>query len=111
MRLASPNGLTDTWEPYEFAASDHQAGILTQASFVALHSHPGRSSPTLRGKALRELVLCQKVPDPPGNVNFTIVQDTANPNYKTVRQRLGAHATEAMCAGCHKIHRPHGLGA
>jgi hypothetical protein len=109
VRLPSPNGLTDTWEPYEFSESDHQAGILTQASFVALHSHPGRSSPTLRGKALREMLLCQKVPEPPGNVNFNIVQDTANPNFKTVRQRLGAHATEAMCAGCHKITDPMGL--
>jgi hypothetical protein len=27
-----------------------------------LHSHPGRSSATLRGKALRELLLCQPVP-------------------------------------------------
>lgn len=109
VRMASPNGLTDTWQPYLFADDERQAGILTQASFVALHSHPGRSSPTLRGKALRETLLCQKVPDPPANVNFNIVQDTANPNYKTVRQRLSAHATEAMCAGCHKITDPIGL--
>jgi hypothetical protein len=79
-------------------------------SFVALHSHPGRSSPTLRGKALREVILCQKVPDPPGNVNFNIVQDTTNPLYKTVRQRLTAHRTEATCAGCHKLMDPVGLG-
>ena len=52
---------------------------LTEVSFVALHSHPGRSSPTIRGKALREVFLCQKVPDPPGNVNFALVQDTKNP--------------------------------
>jgi hypothetical protein len=51
----------------------------------------------------------QKVPDPPGNVNFNIVQDTKNPSYKTVRQRLGAHATEAMCTGCHKLVDPIGL--
>ena len=109
VRMASPNGLTDTWSPYRFADDEPQAGILTQASFVALHSHPGRSSPTLRGKALRETLLCQKVPDPPANVNFNIVQDTANPNFKTVRQRLLAHSTEAMCAGCHKITDPMGL--
>ncbi len=109
VKLASPNGLADAWVPYEFPADSQQAGILTQASFVALHSHPGRSSPTLRGKALRETLLCQKVPAPPGNVNFNIVQDTANPTFKTVRQRLKAHATEAMCAGCHKITDPMGL--
>lgn len=97
------------WQPYDFAPESGQSGILTHASFVSLHSHPGRTSPTLRGKALREALLCQKVPDPPGNVNFALVQDTNNPNYKTVRQRLTAHATEAMCTGCHKIMDPMGL--
>lgn len=100
----------EDWEAYEFPASDPRgAGILAHASFVALHSHPARTSPTLRGKALREILLCQKVPDPPGNVNFAIVQDTANPSYRTVRQRLTAHATEAMCTGCHKLIDPIGL--
>jgi hypothetical protein len=103
--VVSPKG----WEAYEFSEDDQQAGILTHASFVALHSHPGRTSPTLRGKALREILLCQKVPDPPGNVDFNIVQDTDNPDFKTVRQRLDAHASEPMCVGCHKITDPIGL--
>ena len=101
--------ISSGWQRYEFAPEAGHAGILTHASFVSLHSHPGRTSPTLRGKALREALLCQKVPDPPGNVNFAIVQDTTNPNFKTVRQRLNAHATEAMCTGCHKITDPMGL--
>ncbi len=104
-----PNGSPDKWLPYEFAADDPRAGVLMQTSFVTLHSHPGRSSPTLRGKALREIFLCQKVPEPPGDVNFIIVQDTSNPAYKTARERLQAHATEPVCAGCHKITDPIGL--
>jgi hypothetical protein len=88
---------------------DPRAGILTELSFVALNSHPGRSSPTLRGKALREVVLCQKVPAPPAAVNFTIVQDTSNPDYKTARDRLTAHRTNPVCAGCHKLIDPMGL--
>jgi hypothetical protein len=104
------NGAPDQWTPYEYPEGDPRGvGILTQASFVALHSHPGRSSPTVRGKAVREVLLCQKVPDPPGNVNFTVVQDTSNPVYKTARARLKAHATEAMCTGCHRITDPIGL--
>lgn len=98
------------WAPYEFPAGDSRAGIVSQVSFVALHSHPGRSSPTLRGKAVREVLLCQRVPTPPANVNFTLVQDTKNPQYKTARARLHAHATDATCAGCHKIMDPIGLG-
>jgi hypothetical protein len=104
------NGAPDLWTAYEYPEGDPRGvGILTQASFTALHSHPGRSSPTVRGKAVREILLCQRVPDPPGNVNFTVVQDTNNPQYKTARERLKAHATDAMCTGCHKITDPIGL--
>ena len=53
--------------------------------------------------------MCQHVPDPPGDVEFTVVQDTENPVYKTARTRLEAHATEPMCPGCHKITDPMGL--
>ena len=97
------------WQPYEFPPNDPRAGILSQVSFVALHSPPGRSSPTLRGKALREIMLCQRVPAPPGNVEFKIVQDTNNPEYKTARARLDVHRTNPVCAGCHKLIDPMGL--
>jgi hypothetical protein len=105
----APGATPDGWQPYAFPEGDPRSGILMQVSFLALHSHPGRTSPTLRGKALRETVLCQKVPDPPGNVNFNLVQDTKNPLYKTVRQRLSAHATQPTCVGCHKMMDPIGL--
>ncbi|MBX7198855.1 MAG: DUF1592 domain-containing protein [Rhodospirillaceae bacterium] len=104
-----PNGAPDTWQAYQFPADDPRGGILTQVAFTALHSPPGRGSPTLRGKALREVLLCQKVPAPPANVKFDIVQDTNNPLYKTARDRLNAHATNPVCAGCHKIIDPIGL--
>jgi hypothetical protein len=107
--VPTPHGLPDQWVPYEFPADSPQAGILSHASFVALHSHPGRSSPTLRGKALRELFLCTKVPDPPANVDFTLVQETNHPKLKTARERLNAHSNEPMCAGCHKITDPMGF--
>ncbi len=105
----TPNGAPDAWTPFEYPEGDPRSGIVSQVSFVALHSHPGRSSPTLRGKAIREILLCQKVPDPPGNVNFTVVQDTTNPQYKTARDRLTAHRTEPTCAGCHKLIDPVGF--
>lgn len=108
--VTTPDDLPDAWVHYDYPKDADQAGILTEASFVALHSQPGRSSPTVRGRALREILLCQKVPDPPGNVNFALVQDTNNPAFKTARQRLTAHRSEPTCAGCHKIMDPIGLG-
>ena len=97
------------WEPFTFAPGDDRAGLLGQAGFLAMYSHSGRSSPTLRGRAIRELLMCQMVPDPPGNVNFTAVQDTANKAMPTARIRLTAHNTDEVCAGCHKITDPPGL--
>jgi hypothetical protein len=99
----------DGWEPYEFDAHSDRAGLLSLAGFLALYSHSGRSSPTLRGRAIRELLMCQPVPNPPGNVNFTAVQDTTNKAMPTARVRLEAHTSDAVCAGCHKITDPIGL--
>ena len=96
------------WMPYEFPVGDPRAGLITHVSFAALHAHPGRSSPTLRGRAMRELLLCQKIPDPPGNVDFSLFNDPNAPN-RTARQRLSVHATQQSCAGCHKLTDPIGL--
>lgn len=97
-----------TWTRYTFAESDHRAGILTHASFLATHSHPVRSSPTLRGKALRELLLCQPVPRPPANVDFSALENPSA-TLKTTRDRVAFHLQNPACAGCHKITDPLGL--
>jgi hypothetical protein len=88
--------------------SRHAAGLLTSLGFLALNSHPGVSSPTRRGRAIRELLLCQKVPDPPPNVSFKIFEDP-NGHFKAARERLLAHSSDAVCAGCHKLTDPIGL--
>jgi hypothetical protein len=96
------------WTPYEFPPDSPYSGLLTHVSFQALHSHPGRSSATLRGKALREVMLCQAVPKPPANVDFSAVQ---NPDgkMKTARERVNFHLQNPSCAGCHRITDPMGL--
>ncbi len=97
-----------SWSAYTFPDGSPRTGFLTQISFLAGHSHPGRSSPTLRGKALREILLCQPVPRPPANVDFSIVENP-NPNLHTARDRLELHRKNPVCAGCHKITDPMGL--
>jgi Protein of unknown function (DUF1592)/Protein of unknown function (DUF1588)/Protein of unknown function (DUF1595)/Protein of unknown function (DUF1587)/Protein of unknown function (DUF1585) len=98
------------WYIHEFPEGDPRAGLLTQASLLALHSHPGRTSPTLRGKAIQEALLCTKVPAPPANVNFAVVQDVNNATLKTTRARLQAHLDDEECASCHRVTDPIGLG-
>jgi hypothetical protein len=97
------------WFPYTYPEGDPRAGILSQASFVALYSGAGRTSPTIRGKNFRLNILCQIVPPPPPNIDFTLIQDITNPKFKTVRDRLEAHRTNPTCAGCHRLMDPVGL--
>ena len=105
MPVATRNG----WERGEYGPGSNRAGILTDISMLALHSHPGRSSPTLRGKSLREIFLCQKVPDPPADVNFSIVQDAVSQPGSTARIRLAEHNENPVCAGCHLLTDPMGF--
>ena len=100
----------DGWAPYTFPVDQPRGGILSLAGFLMLDpTHEGRSSPTIRGKTVRELLLCQPVPQPPPNVNFALVQDVTNPLYKTARQRLTVHQENRACAGCHALTDPIGL--
>lgn len=96
------------WTPYTFEEDSPRAGLLTQVSFLALTSHPGRSSVTERGKGLREQFLCQTVPEPPPGVDFSVVT-MPDSHYPTQRQRVAAHLETPSCAGCHRITDPIGL--
>jgi hypothetical protein len=97
------------WLPYTYPDGDPRAGILSQASFVALYSGAGRTSPTDRGKNFRMNFLCQAVPPPPPDIDFTLIQDITNPKFKTVRDRLEAHRSNPTCAACHRLTDPMGL--
>jgi len=75
---------------------------------LSMFSHPGRSSPTERGVALMDILLCEPTPPPPANVDFSLINNTSGP-LKTVRERLMAHATNKLCASCHTHSDPIGL--
>ncbi|MAK61094.1 MAG: hypothetical protein CMK09_08970 [Ponticaulis sp.] len=94
------------WATYEFDEDSQRSGILTQVTFASLFSHPGSSSPTLRGLHLAEIFQCTKIPDPPADVDFSKVQALES---GTVRERLDAHRTDPTCASCHVLMDPAGL--
>lgn len=96
------------WQKTTFPVESGRAGILSHASFLALNSHPGISSPTLRGKFIRQTFMCQKVPDPPANVNFSKFQGP-EAVLPTARLRLESHSESPACAGCHRLTDPLGL--
>ena len=96
------------WAPVEMPKSMPSAGVLTQIGFASLHSSSGKTSPTLRGKALREVILCQEIPPPPPNVDFSKFA-TADGSVISMREAIEAHSSNPACAGCHKLMDPLGL--
>jgi hypothetical protein len=108
MLYSVPFAFTGDWVKYEFPPESGRSGILTQISMLSMFSHPGRSSPTKRGVALREIFLCLPTPEPPNDVDFSAVNDPKNP-IKTLREKLMAHNTNRTCAACHQMTDPIGL--
>lgn len=91
----------------ELPEDGRRRGLLGQLSFVGLHAHPTSSSATLRGKALRERVLCHPIPPPPAGVDTSIPEP--GPDAVTLRDRIQVHLESPACAGCHQITDPVGL--
>lgn len=96
-------------ERIPFPKGSERAGLLGQGLFLALTAKPDETSPTARGLFVREQFLCQHVPDPPPGVNTNLPPVTAE-NPQTNRDRMSAHATNATCAGCHRLVDPIGFG-
>jgi hypothetical protein len=96
------------FEVIEFTAEANRAGLLGHASLLAMHAHPTLSSPTLRGKFIRETLLCQPLPPPPAGLNTAIPE--ADQELPTMRDRLMFHMQEESCASCHALTDPIGFG-
>ena len=88
--------------------ASQRVGLLGHASFLAHHSHAVGSSATLRGKAMRTLLLCHAIPNPPVNVDTSIPEPSGTT--LTLRDRVAEHLEDDSCKGCHLLTDPIGLG-
>jgi hypothetical protein len=91
----------------ELPADGVRLGLLGKAGLLALNAHVKETSPTRRGKFVRERVLCQSIPAPPPNV--VAVLPEPDPSAATMRERLERHRSDTVCAGCHSRMDPIGL--
>ena len=89
-------------------ADNGRRGILGHASFLMLNAHNSTSSATLRGKFVRERLLCQLMPPPPADVDTSIPEPDASA--PTLRDRVEVHLEDPSCSGCHQLMDPIGLG-
>lgn len=101
-----PAPASGDWERTAYPADQPRAGLFGQGGFLASYAHVALTSPTLRGKFVRERLLCQAINPPPNNVNTTF---PLNPDAKTMRDKLTLHAVPG-CKECHQLTDPIGLG-
>lgn len=107
--LAPLYGVTAPATPtfVDLPAAQRRAGLLTQAGFLAVQGHPDQTSPVLRGKFVRAMLLCQPPPPPPPDVDISLPPLTDG---ATARSRLASHlAAGSSCNGCHALMDPIGL--
>lgn len=94
-----------TWKQVN-APDQGRAGLLTLGAFLVPHGLEHDTDIIRRGLFVREKLLCDELPAPPGDVNtFPPPPDGANTN----RERLAAHSQEKTCAVCHRMMDPIGF--
>jgi len=84
-----------------------RAGILTSGGVLATQAHTTLPSSVLRGKLVREQILCNPIPPPPPNVPPA---PASVPDGGTTRSLFEAHETRAGCVTCHQYMDPIGFG-
>jgi hypothetical protein len=105
--LDAPGATEVTFVPAALPADGPRAGLLTLGAFLTMNAHEVDTSPTLRGKYLRERVLCATVPAPPDDVDLEL-PEAGSGEARTLRERLEQHRVNPNCAGCHAFIDPPG---
>jgi len=103
--FSAPSATEDNFVRVELDP-ERYSGFLSQAGLLALYAKPNRTAPVLRGKFMRERILCQVPPPPPDVVPEAPDVDIT----KTTREQLEQHEVDPLCAGCHQLLDPLGLG-
>ncbi|HUS65912.1 MAG TPA: DUF1592 domain-containing protein [Kofleriaceae bacterium] len=107
--VAPPEGegvTSDTFVERDLGPGAGRGGLLTTAGLLALYAHDTVTSPTLRGKFVRQNLLCEDIPPPPPGVNTSLDGVEGD----TLREQLEAHRADPVCATCHSKMDPIGFG-
>lgn len=99
---------SDTFEEAELPADSPRVGLLGKAGFLSQFANQKEGSPTLRGKFIRQALMCTPIPPPPGDADI-VLDEPPEGMPLTKRERLELHRTSPACAGCHSLMDPLGL--
>jgi hypothetical protein len=104
--LPLPGSDEPVWVPY---GSSGRQGLLSHGSFLSVNAKFGDTSPTLRGKLVRERLLCEVVPPPPPSVN--VDEPPAGDGSSDCKvDRYAEHRANGTCKSCHDLVDPIGFG-
>lgn len=105
----APGATKTMFVKVELPADGPRAGVLTSGAFLTMNAHESYTSPTARGKYVRERVLCLDVPAPPPGVDTSLDPVPMGDPPKTVRERMEQHRTNPSCSSCHSFMDPPGF--
>lgn len=103
--LPAPAGDEFAWVDY---GDSGRQGLLSHGSFLSVAGKFGDTSPTQRGKLIRNRLLCQVIPPPPPDVN--VDEPPSSPDSDCKWDAYAAHRELAGCKGCHDLMDPVGFG-
>lgn len=103
-----PSPAQEGFERIQLPEDGERRGLLGQVSFLGLHAHEVSTSATRRGLAVRWVLLCQPMPQPPVDVDTSIPEPSEG--LVTLRDRVQEHMENESCAACHRLLDPIGLG-
>ncbi len=89
---------------------ESRRGVLGHGSVLLLTSMSERTSPTLRGKWVMDVLMGSPPPPPPPDIPaFEDTKAAAAGRQLTTRERLEIHAANPTCNSCHRFMDPIGL--
>ncbi|MFO0871485.1 MAG: DUF1592 domain-containing protein [Pirellulales bacterium] len=94
------------WQRVDGIKTYGRGGVLGFSATLAKHSGASRTSAILRGTWVSEVLLGEKVPNPPQGVP-TLPEEA--PAGLSERQLIERHSTEPRCIACHKRIDPYGF--
>ncbi|MBK8201489.1 MAG: DUF1588 domain-containing protein [Bdellovibrionales bacterium] len=109
--VAAVYGLSQTGNTSWRALPAGRRGILSTGAYLSAGAKFGDTSPTQRGKFVKNRLLCQEIPSPPPttDVDQPPKPPQNGPNCK--KNRYQAHAaTNTSCFSCHNHMDPIGFG-
>ena len=85
---------------------DSRRGLVMQGAWLTAMSASNRSSPVNRGRWILDQLLCVTIPPPPPDIPPLMPPAEG----QTAREMLAMHRENPVCAGCHNLLDPAGLG-